>query len=331
MKQQKPKENRCFDRVCMYGVDMLLFQELGFISARDLKLLDPDYSKYDKYLPDVFYSFEDMDERIDLGERIQDLERHDCLDRFDVMLGGDVLECFALPLELKKMQAQHETAAEHHEMTKENCFQMCEEALSAPRADDDMSFITNEEQIRRLSCVCYNLLKDSWETVLDTRRELLWQDFLKTLDAVPETIYRAAKEDAHVCIANVVDDLPAFLKKEELSEFEELLLEREQKRSFAIRRNCNKLLKVIEQHFEPEKKTITAQEMSDRMVHLMALTDMAVLYHPHLKLEEKTALANELDIFCIGERRHVISLPKLEMENRNLRIWLFNQGRERGE
>lgn len=332
MTQKIPQDNLCFNHVFMYGVDVILFQELGFISERDLKLLDPEYSKYDRYLPEVFYSFEDMDERIELVERIQDLERHDCLSRFDVMLGGDILECFALPLELKKIQVEHETAAEHHLLTDKNCFQMCEEALSPPRSEDDQpASVSNEEQIWRLSCVCYLLLKQEWGPDLDNRRQLLQQDFLKTLDAVPETVYREAKEDAHACMANVVDDLPMFLKKENLSEFEELLLERENKRSFAIRRNCHKLLKVVDRHFDPKKETLSPKEISDRMLHLIALTDMVILYNPHLKLEEKTALANELDIFCIGERSHTISLPKLEMENRNIRIWLFNQGRERGE
>ena len=332
MAKKIPQDNRCFNHVFMYGVDVILFQELGFINALELKLLDPDYSKYDRYLPEVFYSFEDMDERIELGERIQDLERHDCLYRFDVMLGGDILECFALPLELKKMQVNHETAAEQHVMTRENCFQMCEDVLSPPRSEDGVvSSISNEEQIWRLSCVCYLLLKKDWGKDLDGRRQLLQQDFLKTLDAVPETIYREAKEDAHACITNVVDDLPAFLKEEKLSEFEELLLERENKRSFAIRKNCQKLLKVVDRHFDPKKETLSSKEISDRMLHLMALVDTVVLYNPYLKLEEKTALANELDIFCIGERRNTISLPKLQMENRNIRIWLFNQGRERGE
>ena len=322
----------CLNHLSLKGFNVALFYELGFISKLELALLDPYYSKYDKYLPDVFYSFEDEEEQSDLASRVEGLEDHSCLSKFDVMLGGDILESFAIALELKKIEMQHETAAENHLIDDSNRFKTLAEML-LPFYDEKGHICSAnvEEQILTLSYICYNLFDKEWSSNVEEKRQFFKESLLKALSGVPETIYRSNKEDVNTSIHNVVDNIPDFLNKPKLSEFEELLLERENKRNYHIRKNSYKLIRFVDQYFDKKKQSLAEEELENRMVHLMALTDAVILYSPYLRLDEKIELSDRLDKFCLDKQKEKKLLPKLSIENRNLRLYLYKKEREREE
>ncbi len=323
-------EDICFNRISMFAVNAALFQDLGFISRMDLVMLDAKYSVYEKRAPTVVITFNDLEQQMNLIERIIDLEKHECLKEFDIMAGCDIVENLAEPVELKKIQKNHRTAAGHHLTSADNCRNMVEMYLTVPAFAGELSpEIPLSEQIARMACVCHLLTADLSGASSGHHLSVLRQSFLETLDGLPETILKQQKKKALACVREaLIDDLPEQ-SDEYPSEFDELIAEQKAKHDFAVRKNNLALIKKIENCFDKKKKTLPPKELTVRAAQLMALTDMAVLYSPKLSVEDKKMFSNLLDMFRVYGDDDTEFFPMLQAENKNLLYRLKNNNRER--